>query len=208
MNHGSLLDNVFRSKGETTPGETTLGETTPGETTPGETTGNVDYYLKDESNKLVSSSGAAGILYRCSSGSNCNKVLEEEVETGYYYNANNALEASLPYIKCKKGSNKCWAVSATETSNDDCSTAGEGGIIGVRKGENPILYKLCLNGLEKGKVVSLSTPGKYFVSINEENVFGKSEGHYALIEIRSDGNIIKDGKVLILIIVDIFIYYI
>ena len=183
-------------EGSTPEGSTPEGSTPEKSTPEGSTNGSgkIGYYLKNELGELITNSDTVGTLYLCTTVTDCREVLNNEVKTGYYYNADESSKIPLLYIGCKKGSNKCWTISATVTTTNDCSKVNEGGIIGVKKGENPIIYKLCLNDSQEGKVVPLSETGKYFVSVNKENIFGKSTYHYALIEIKSDGTIIKDGK--------------
>jgi len=202
-----------------TTGDTSIvpsGTTGDTSTVPTDTTDtstvNQGYYLKNDNGELVSASNTSGTLYYCSDKFNtetCTVALNSAIKTGYYYNADTSLEIPLPYIKCQKGSNNCKSISAVITNTNDCSIAGEGGIIGVKEGENPIIYKLCLNSLQIGKAVSLSTAGKYFVSVNKGNVFGESPGHFAMVEIDSNGNIFKNGNYFIdyLFIIKLFLHY-
>jgi len=218
-----IPDETTQIPDETTPGpdETTQipDETTPGpdETTPipDETTDIIDptndalcdlksskaknciigYYLKDDVNGLVSDEDTTGTLYYCSTSTSCNEVEETDILPGYYRNADRTQNSSLPYIKCSKGSNNCEAITPDLTATDDCSSAGEGGLIGVKDMNNdssPVIYKLCLNNKKTGNAVSLSNVSQYFVNIDKSNIFGQSEGHYVLVDIDSYGNVLKN----------------
>lgn len=155
---------------------------------------NVGYYLKKENGELVTTINTVGILYYCTSENDCDEVKDSIVQSGYYRNADNyqeTYEISIPFIKCREGSNKCEAISILSTNSNDCSTVGVGGIIALKTGIT-IDYKICLNDEVEGNAVSVSLSNKYFISIDKSNAFGHSNGKYVLINIDNRENILKE----------------
>jgi len=160
----------------------------------GSNEGNIGFYLKNDKGELITTTNILGKLHYCSSEGNCDEVESSLVHSGYYRNSDSyqeTYEKIIPYIKCTEGSNKCEAISVIKTNSNDCSSAGIGGIIAVKSGIT-VNYKLCLNNKVEGDAVSVSTPNKYFISIDNSNIFGHSKGKYALVDIDENENILKE----------------
>jgi len=144
------------------------------------------YFLKiEKEGEIINlNTVGSGKLYYCSTSSECEEINNNDVKTGYYRNADND-NVNIPYIKCLKGSNNCETI---EIRSNDCSN-GAGNIISVEN-NNSIIFKLCLN---EEKSIPLTSYNKYFVSVNTMNIFGQSNGKYAMVEIENE-NILKIGN--------------
>ena len=139
-----------------------------------------------------------GTLYYCSTDTACG--VATNVGTGLYKNNDEVTDGRPEFIKCSGEASSCTGV-AVVNANDDCSTAGVGGIITYTGTYTYTTYKLCLTSDSTSpKTILLSTTetgattdidSKFFISINdEENPFGHKSGKYVLIEPKADGTII------------------
>jgi len=151
------------------------------------------YYLADATtNALVTTADAAGTLYNCSSNV-CTVVDEDDIPTGYIVNG----EGTLPYIKCTGGT--CTGIAVS--TGIQCSAIDSLYSV-IDDGTGSVAYYFCVLG--SGSGIDVTTTGKYFISIEEDNTFGDEntgksviveltgDGRITLMDIASDGNYIAD----------------
>ncbi|KAG4092944.1 hypothetical protein H8356DRAFT_1294353 [Neocallimastix lanati (nom. inval.)] len=162
------------------------------------------YYLRKGDGDLADSGSATGTLYYCSTATTCG--VAPSVGIGLYKNADTITAGRPEYIKCSGSSSGCIAVAVKEVVNDnDCSTSGVviGDIIKFTSSDlTPVTtYKLCLTGTTTAKTVLLSSSdsaptdieSRFFIEISNNNAFGNENEKFVLIEVNSDGSILKNG---------------